>query len=70
MAYLKYRSAKRINAVLGAEPGPIWQRNYYEHIIRNRSDYERICRYMDENPLRWDSDRENPEGIASAGAWV
>ena len=35
----------------------VWQRNYYEHIIRNRKDLERIRRYIQENPARWDRDR-------------
>lgn len=31
----------------------IWQRNYYDHIIRNREDYEEHVRYICENPVRW-----------------
>ena len=34
----------------------LWQRNYYEHIIRNEDDYMRIYRYIDENPLKWKED--------------
>ena len=33
-----------------------WQRSYYDHIIRNQSDYDRIRTYMEENPARWASD--------------
>ena len=33
-----------------------WQRSYYDHIIRNQRDYDRIRRYMEENPARWASD--------------
>ena len=29
----------------------IWQRNYYEHIIRDIDDYQRICKYIEENPF-------------------
>lgn len=32
----------------------IWQRNYYEHIISNTKDYEKICKYIYENPLKCD----------------
>jgi putative transposase len=33
--------------------GSIWQRNYYEHIIRNDDDFSRIKGYILENPQRW-----------------
>jgi putative transposase len=36
----------------------IWQRNYYEHIIRDQVDYERIVNYILENPTNWDKDDE------------
>jgi REP element-mobilizing transposase RayT len=38
----------------------IWQRNYYEHIIRDEKDLQRITEYIETNPLRWDEDDENP----------
>ena len=31
----------------------IWQRSFYDHIIRNREDYEKHIQYICENPLRW-----------------
>jgi len=34
----------------------IWQRNYYEHIIRDDVDYERISIYIINNPLTWEDD--------------
>jgi putative transposase len=43
-------------------PGKFWQRNYYEHIIRNEKELSRIRQYIEENPLRWQFDRENPDG--------
>nr|MBS0036733.1 hypothetical protein [Saprospiraceae bacterium] len=33
----------------------VWQRNYYEHIIRNKKSYFRITRYIRNNPSNWDS---------------
>ncbi|MDQ3654562.1 MAG: transposase [Chloroflexota bacterium] len=42
-------------------PGRLWQRNYYEHIIRNDNDLDRIRAYIDANPSRWATDAENPE---------
>lgn len=41
--------------------GKLWQRNYYEHIIRNERDYLRIREYIYNNPLQWHIDAENPE---------
>jgi putative transposase len=40
--------------------GIIWQRNYYEHIIRDEIDYERIAAYILTNPANGDQDEENP----------
>lgn len=37
---------------------PIWQRNYYEHIIRNEAEWERIRAYIRDNPRRWEQDDE------------
>jgi hypothetical protein len=37
-----------------------WQRNYYEHIIRNERELNRIREYIPNNPLKWELDRENP----------
>ena len=39
--------------------GKLWQRNYYEHIIRNEEDYERIFNYISTNPANWGEDEEN-----------
>ena len=35
----------------------IWQKSYYDHIIRNEKDYLRIWKYIDENILKWDLDK-------------
>ena len=32
---------------------PMWQRNYYEHIIRNEKEYYQIIEYMKYNPIKW-----------------
>jgi REP element-mobilizing transposase RayT len=41
-------------------PGKLWQRNYYEHIIRDESELAHIREYILHNPLQWAVDRENP----------
>jgi REP element-mobilizing transposase RayT len=38
-------------------PPTIWQRNYYEHIVRNAADHDRIAQYIAENPANWEGDR-------------
>ena len=38
----------------------IWQRNYYDHIIRNEDEYKRIFDYIGSNPVNWKDDDENP----------
>jgi putative transposase len=63
LAQFKSRVSKHIMAEAGrisASPGQIWQRNYYEHIIRNAAEWDRICKYIETNPLNWHLDEENP----------
>ncbi|MBS1258552.1 MAG: hypothetical protein MAG551_01611 [Candidatus Scalindua arabica] len=43
----------------------VWQRNYYEHIVRNEKELVRIMEYIMYNPLKWMLDRENPDRIGS-----
>jgi REP element-mobilizing transposase RayT len=47
--------------------GRLWQRNYYEHIIRNDDELRRIREYITDNPLRWALDRENPDVVGAHG---
>ena len=57
-----YKSAVayRINLMRGINSVPVWQRNYYEHVIRNHEDWDRIHRYIKSNPSMWAEDKENP----------
>ncbi|MBR4583237.1 MAG: transposase [Bacteroidales bacterium] len=50
---LKTFSARKINELRHTQGIPVWQRNYYEHIIRNDDDYYRTVDYIKENPARW-----------------
>jgi REP element-mobilizing transposase RayT len=46
------------------EPGnKIWQRNYYERIIRNERELNAIRLYIRDNPLNWELDKENPNNM-------
>ena len=53
---------KRVNELRNTPALPIWQRNYYEHVIRNDDELTRIREYIANNPLAWELDRENPQG--------
>jgi putative transposase len=58
---LKTFSTRRINE-LQRRPGiQIWQRGYYERIIRNDLEMNRIRRYIQENPAQWERDAGNPK---------
>jgi len=53
--------------------GRLWQRNYYEHIIRSEESLTRIRQYILDNPERWEFDRENPLAtnlnLRTRGGW-
>ncbi len=54
-------SSPRINKKRQTKGYPVWQRNYYEHIIRNNKSLNQTRQYVINNPLKWDLDRENPK---------
>ena len=60
LAGFKGASTKRVNAEGVTSGASIWQRGYYEHVIRNDQSLDEIRRYIAENPARWAVDRENP----------
>ncbi len=60
VAGFKSATAKRINEMRRTPGVPVWQRNYYEHIIRNEKDLSEIREYIMNNPLKWEWDEENP----------
>ena len=53
-------STKRINEKHQTPGDRLWQRNYYERIVRNTDELNRIRRYIIDNPAQWDRDRNNP----------
>lgn len=58
----KMLTAKAINQIREIE-GSFWQRNYYEHIIRNEEDCQRIREYIINNPMQWELDENHPSLI-------
>jgi len=56
VGYFKYQTTKSINLCWGTPGYPVWQRNYYDRIIRNEFELNAIRRYILENPQRWHED--------------
>jgi len=56
-----YKSAVtyHINHTRHIPGAPVWQCNYHDHIVRNEDELRRIRKYIRNNPLRWDIDKEN-----------
>jgi REP element-mobilizing transposase RayT len=54
---------KHINEIRRSPGAAIWQRNYYEHVIRNEADYRQIAEYIANNPRRWEEDALHPDSM-------
>ena len=63
IAGFKSSATKRINGLRGTPGRPVWQRNYYEHVIRNEIDLEEIREYIQNNPLKWLEDENHPNKL-------
>ncbi|MGA7730005.1 MAG: transposase [Chloroflexia bacterium] len=55
----KSAPTKRINELHNKPGEPVWQRNYYEHVIRNEHELNRIREYIYWNPAKWAQDENN-----------
>ena len=53
----KSAAGRRINAIRGTPGAPVWQRNYFERIVRGERELEALRDYISENPRKWSSDR-------------
>ena len=60
VGYFKMNTAKHSNQILKRSGQPFWQRNYYEHVIRHEEELRRIREYIQNNPKKWELDRDNP----------
>ncbi len=54
-------TTRRINQIRKTPGIPVWQRNYYEHIIRTERALNAIRKYILDNPARWRLDKYNPQ---------
>lgn len=57
----KSTTTRQINVMRNASGTPVWQRNYYEHIIRDKVALQYIREYVWKNPFRWDVDQLHPD---------
>ncbi|MFN9406925.1 MAG: transposase, partial [Dolichospermum sp.] len=60
IAGFKSATTKKINIIRNTPQNPVWQRNYYDHIIRNDESLARIREYVQNNPLSWENDQLHP----------
>jgi len=59
----KSASTKRINDSRGTRGTALWQRNYFEQVIRNEQELNGVREYIAVNPARWAEDTNNPNRI-------
>jgi REP-associated tyrosine transposase len=60
-------SARRINQLRGVRAIPVWQRNYFERVVRNPDEMNRIRQYIANNQAHWNDDENNPMNYVGAG---
>jgi REP element-mobilizing transposase RayT len=60
-------SARGINELRGTPGLAVWQRNYYERVVRDEEELNRIREYIQTNPFNWHLDRENPDREGQEG---
>jgi REP element-mobilizing transposase RayT len=64
---------KRVHSELKLESCSVWQRGFYEHVIRNEKELNRVRQYIIDNPIKWSLDKENRErskNIKVAEQWM
>ena len=57
MGWFKYQATKKINQATGNVGKKVFQRSFFDHIIRNENDYREIWGYIENNPARWQEDK-------------
>lgn len=58
VGYLKMNSGKRINEMRGTPGDRLWQRGYYDRIVRIEKEYNALTEYILTNPERWGVDQD------------
>ena len=53
VGWYKYQVTKQANRLRNTPGAKLFQRSYYDHVIRNQQDYDEICQYIENNPRNW-----------------
>jgi len=53
-------NVKRVNALHNTTRSAVWRENYYEHSVRDEKAHNAIKLYIQNNPVGWERDKENP----------
>ena len=61
----KSAATKRISALRGSASTYVWQRSYYEHVVRNEDELARVREYILNNPVKWALDEYNPQAAST-----
>lgn len=61
---------RRINKLRHTPGGKVWQRGYYDRIVRNERELDATRRYIQNNPIRWAEDRENLDELVAKMRYV
>jgi REP element-mobilizing transposase RayT len=56
----KSATTKQINELRSTHGAHVWQRNYYEHVVRSDRELNAIREYIEQNPLKWAEDENHP----------
>ena len=54
-------SARKINRMHASTGAPVWQRGFYDHVIRDEDELNRIRTYILDDPRKWSEDPDNPD---------
>lgn len=65
VAGFKSAATKRINDLRDNPGCPVWQRNFYDRVIRSEKEMANIRRYIVDNPAKWDQDENKPVNAAN-----
>jgi putative transposase len=68
----KSAAARSINRLRGTPGEPVWQRGYFERVVRSEHDLEVLREYVLNNPVAWNADPENPHRTAppASAPWL
>jgi hypothetical protein len=58
VGFFKMNSAKQNNQIRGTKGSPVWQRNYFDRILRDDKDYDELSEYIFTNPQRWGIEKD------------